>query len=153
MGLRRGSRYSVVVDVSPSMIIFRCKLLQKGRKWTLQNKHGPNWCIWRSSRSLPWGKLQINLLTLIIIKTHSVIQVFYWFIYFHSLHKLTLIVLGYILCSVLLICMCLYLCLFPPRQYLPLSSLFFVNVYIGFPMIWLSQDSHDFRHLFFISFN
>lgn len=65
MGLRRGSRYSVVADFSPSMSIFRCKLLQKGRKWTLQNKHGPNWCIWRSSRSLPWGKLQKNLLTLI----------------------------------------------------------------------------------------
>ena len=65
MGLRRGSIYGVVANVSPSMSIFRCKLLKKGRKWTLQNKHGSNWCIWRSSRSLPWGKLQINLLTLI----------------------------------------------------------------------------------------
>jgi hypothetical protein len=50
MGLRRGSRYSVVADFSPSMSIFRWKLLPKGRKWTLQNKHGPHWCIWRSSR-------------------------------------------------------------------------------------------------------
>ena len=65
MGLRRGSRYSVVADVSPSMSIFRCKLLQKGRKWTLQNQHGPIWCIWRSSRSFSWGKLQKILLTLI----------------------------------------------------------------------------------------
>ena len=65
MGLRRGSIYRVVTNVSPSMSIFRCKLLKKGRKWTLQNKHGSNWCIWRSSRSLTWAKLQKNLLTLI----------------------------------------------------------------------------------------